>query len=49
MIKIINSRRNLLGLDGKGVRTSEKEASLAMYCLTRTLDEDKKKTSSPMF
>lgn len=49
LIKIINSRRNLLGLDGKGVRTSEKEASLAMYCLTRTLDEDKKKTSSPVF
>lgn len=46
---IINSKRNLLGLDGKGVRTSDKEAIQAMYSLTRVLDEDKKKISSPVF
>lgn len=46
---IINSRRNLLGLDAKGVRESDKEAIQAMYSLTRILDEDKKKISSPVF
>lgn len=49
LMKIIDSRKNLLGLDAKAVRTSEKEASLSMYCLTRILDEDKKKITSPVF
>jgi len=49
LIEIINSRRHLLGLDGKGVRESDKEAIQAMYSLTRVLDEDKKKLSSPIF
>ena len=49
LMKIIDSRRNLLGLDAKGVRESDKEAIQAMYSLTRVLDEDKKKISSPIF
>ena len=48
-INIINSRKSLLGLDGKSVRTSDKEAIQAMYSLTRILDEDIKKISSPVF
>ena len=47
--EIIESRKHLLGLDGKYVRESDKEAIQAMYSLTRVLDEDKKKTSSPVF
>mgnify|MGYP004421506103 CR=1 FL=1 len=43
LMKIIDSRRNLLGLDGRAVRTSEKEAIQAMYSLTRVLDEDTNK------
>ena len=49
LMKIIDSRRNLLGLDGKGVRESDKEAIQAMYSLTRVLDEDKKKITNPVF
>ena len=49
LMKIIDSRRNLLGLDGKGVRESDKEAIQAMYSLTRILDEDKKKIINPVF
>lgn len=49
LMEIIDSRRNLLGLDAKGVRESDKEAIQAMYSLTRVLDEDKKKISSPVF
>lgn len=48
-IDIINSRKHLLGLDGKGVRESDKEAIQAMYSLTRILDKDKDKISSPKF
>lgn len=48
-MKVIDSRKHLLGLDGKGVRESDKEAIQAMYSLTRVLDEDKKKLSSPVF
>ena len=48
-INIINSRKSLLGLDGKSVRTSDKEAIQAMYSLTRILDGDVKKISSPIF
>ena len=48
-MKIIDSRRFLLGLDGKGVRKSDKEAIQAMYSLTRVLDSDKSKISSPVF
>ena len=49
LIKIIDSRRNLLGLDGRAVRTSEKEAIQAMYSLTRVLDEDTNKITDPIF
>lgn len=48
-LEIIRSRKHLLGLDGKYVRESDKEAIQAMYSLTRVLDEDKKKISSPVF
>ena len=48
-MNIINSRRHLLGLDSKGVRESDKKAIQSMYSLTRVLDEDKKKISSPVF
>lgn len=48
-MKIIDSRRNLLGLDANGVRESDKEAIQAMYSLTRVLDEDKKKITDPVF
>ena len=49
LMKIIDSRRHLLGLDAKGVRESDKEAIQAMYSLTRVLDKDKDKLSSPVF
>lgn len=48
-LEIIRSRKHLLGLDGKLVRESDKEAIQAMYSLTRILDIDKNKTSSPVF
>ena len=47
--KIIDSKKNLLGLDAKGVRESDKEAIQAMYSLTKVLDTDKNKISSPKF
>lgn len=48
-MEIINSRKFLLGLDGKGVRVSDKEAIQSMYSLTKVLDADKSKISSPKF
>lgn len=46
---IINSKKNLVGLDGKGVRTSDKEAIQSLYNLTRTLDADVAKITKPVF
>lgn len=43
------SKRNLLGLDGGKVRTTEKEAIQAMYNLTKVLDADKQKITDPVF
>lgn len=43
------SKRNLLGLDGGKVRTTEKEAIQAMYNLTKVLDADKAKITDPVF
>ena len=49
LMKIIDSRKNLLGLDAKGVRESGKEAILAMYSLTKILDNDQSKLTDPVF
>lgn len=49
LMGVINSRKNLLGLDAKGVRVSDKEAIQSMYSLTKILDEDKKKITNPVF
>lgn len=49
LMDIINSRKNLLGLDAKGVRESGKEAILSMYSLTKILDEDISKLTNPVF
>lgn len=45
----MNSPKNLLGLDGSRVRTTEKEAIQTMYNLTKVLDADKDKITDPVF
>ena len=47
--EFMKSPKNLLGLDGSRVRTTEKEAIQTMYNLTKVLDADKDKITDPVF